>query len=104
MSFFKIFHRPKPKQYRYFPRFYDPDKEDLERRLRNAKGSMGNDTEALKARISSGLRNKHLADRNFKKKLIIRSNLILFGSIVVLLILTYYLLTKYLPSLIQILE
>ncbi len=38
MPFFK---KREPRRYDYYPRYYDADKEDLEKRIRNAKAEMG---------------------------------------------------------------
>ncbi len=38
MTFFK---KREPKRYDYYPRYYDADKEDLEKRIKNAKAEMG---------------------------------------------------------------
>lgn len=37
----KFFHTPKPKQFNYRPRFYDPGKEELQDRERKIKREMG---------------------------------------------------------------
>jgi len=37
----KFFHTPKPKQFNFPPRFYDPDKEEREERVRRIKEEMG---------------------------------------------------------------
>lgn len=52
MALFGMNKRPKPLQFKYVPRYYDPVKEDLKERLAGKEGS----PEATKARIRSGLR------------------------------------------------
>jgi len=37
----KFFHTPPSKQFNYRPRFYDPDKEEHEDRVKRVKGEMG---------------------------------------------------------------
>lgn len=51
MALFGMGRRPKPLQFKYVPRYYDPIKDDLESRIGKAENS-----EATKARIKSGLR------------------------------------------------
>lgn len=38
---FTFFKRREPRQFQYMPRHFDPDKEDLERRIRNAQAELG---------------------------------------------------------------
>ena len=40
-----FFHTPKPKHFNFRPRFYDPDKEDLEQREQRIKEELGIATE-----------------------------------------------------------
>jgi len=56
MSIGRFFKVPKHRQFDYKPQFYDPDKEELEERLRRAKPIDGSDTDAVKARISGSFR------------------------------------------------
>ncbi len=92
---------PKNRQYKYHPRYWNPKKEELEERLKKAELRKEGDKEAIKARISSGLKRGYLSDASFRKKRVMRSNLILIGIIVLLLILTYYGLAVYLPKMLD---
>ncbi|CAG0907556.1 unnamed protein product, partial [Cyprideis torosa] len=56
MSIGRFFKVPRHRQFDYKPRFYDPDKEELEARLRRAKPLDDSDPEAVKARISGSFR------------------------------------------------
>jgi len=67
MAIFSIFKTPKHQKYKYIPRFYDPDKEDLERRLEKAKKMRTDDPEGMKMRISSGLRRGNVKDGTTRK-------------------------------------
>ena len=53
--------RPKPRKFDFIPRYYDPDKEELESRLAQYKDEM-NEEERAKHRIRTGLRNKYYGD------------------------------------------
>jgi hypothetical protein len=95
---------PKNRQYNYQPRFWNPKKEELEERLKKAelrRTGKGGDKEAIKARISTGLKRGYLADSSYRKKKVLRSNMVLIGIIVMLVILAYYGLTVYLPKMLD---
>ena len=100
----KFLHRPKPRTYRYIPRFYDTAKEELEQRLRQHETGKGDDVEAVKARISSGLRQRSQVDTEYQSRLIRKSNRTLFYTIVLLILITFVLLSKGLPTIIHLLE
>ncbi len=89
MAIFSFFHTPQPQRYRYIPRFYDPDKEELEARIKNATkgGADDSSTEAIKARMQAGFKRGHSIDRKFKRKLRRRTNrrVMLIGVILALL-------------------
>ncbi len=89
MALFNFFHTPQPQRYRYIPRFYDPEKEELEARIRHAQPDASDDTspEAIKARMQAGFKRSHTIDRKFKRKLRRRANrrVILIGIALALL-------------------
>ncbi|RLD21203.1 MAG: hypothetical protein DRI69_04715 [Bacteroidetes bacterium] len=76
MALFNFFHTPQPQRYRYIPRFYDPDKEELEARIEQAKPGGPDDfsPEAVKVRMKAGFKRGHTIDRKFKRKLRRRAN------------------------------
>lgn len=94
-SLFKV---PKHQKFDYKPMYYDPKKEELEDRLQSLKDLKDNSLEGTKARISSGMRSSHLADETYRKRQLMRSNLILVIVIVMLIVLAYLLLNVYLPE------
>ena len=105
MAIFNFFRTPKPQRYRYVPRFYDPDKEELEARIKRAAGEKQDQApEAMKARISAGFKQKSRVDPAYRKQQSKRSNMILFSSIIILLVLAYVLIERYLPTLMEALE
>ena len=101
MAFLKFTKVPRHQQFEYKPRYWNPEKEELGERLKRTEAEKSNDPEAIKARISSGFRNKGYGrserDISFQRRETRRSNLILFAIIGVLLLLSYYFLTTYLP-------
>lgn len=99
MAGFKFFRVPKHQQFEYKPRYWDPRKEELQKRLADIEALRQEGLEGTKARISSGLRrSSYLADSSYRRRQVLRSNLLLVGIIVALLIIAYLLLTVYLPE------
>jgi len=94
--------RPKHRSFDYTPRYYDPDKEDLERRLSQYrdKPSSQDDAEAVKARIRGSFRKpigvKYESDQY--RKSLRRSNRIVLVVTLALILITIYFLLEYLPS------
>jgi len=94
--------RPKHRSFDYTPRYYDPDKEDLERRMSQYtdKPTSQHDAEAVKARIRGSFRKpigvKYESDHY--RKSMRRSNRIVLIVTIGLVILTLYFLLEYLPS------
>ena len=76
MALFNFFHTPQPQRYKYVPRFYDPEKEELEARIKQAEPDGTNDfsPEAVRARMKAGFKRSHTIDRKFKRKLRRRAN------------------------------
>ena len=104
MALLRFFKVPRHQQYEYKPRYWDPRKEELEERLKRIEDLKGSDTEATKARISSGLRRGYRGDTRERKRQVMRSNMILLGIVIVLLILSYMFIVVYLPEIVNALE
>ncbi|MEZ4909724.1 MAG: hypothetical protein R2774_02565 [Saprospiraceae bacterium] len=86
--------RPQPKEFGFKPRYYDPDKEDLKKRLERYKKSgddaIYNDAEQIKERIKFGIHRKlYGGNTDVKKQEVRKSNLRLLYIIAVLLLVTY---------------
>jgi len=95
-----FFKKTKHQRFEYRPRYWDPEKEDLQNRVKAAKGLVDNNSpEAVKHRISNNLRRSYksssIADRSSSK----RSSFMLLAIIGALAMLAYYFLTVYLPVL-----
>ena len=75
MARFSIFKTPKPQDFKYHPRYYDPAKEELRARIERATpGEKNQDAEAMKARIRAGFQSKSSIDRKFQRKQRNRAN------------------------------
>lgn len=100
-AFFKT---PLHQQFDYKPMHYDPQKEEMKNRIKELDELKEGGLEGTKARISSGIRSGHLGDQDYRKKILKRSNVTLITVIVMLIVLTYFLLSVYLPELNKFLE
>lgn len=100
----KIFRVPKHQQFNYKPMHYNPQKEELQERLKSLEELKKEDTEGAKARISSGIRGGYQKDQEYHRQQIRRSNIKLVTIVVMLLVLAYLLLNVYLPELNKFLE
>ncbi len=104
LNFFKV---PRHQQFEYRPRFWDPDKEAMEERLREIEKLKNKDPEAIKARIASGFRRGggyHQGAWRARTRQTRRSNMILLLLVVVLLVLSYIFLNVYLPGIVESIE
>ena len=105
MAFLNFGRRIKHRQFDYRPRYYDPDKEELENRLDKYSGNKPKgDTELTKARIRGGFRRKYRVSDDYSKKSNRRSNVILIFTILGLLLLTVIFISEYLPKIIATFE
>ena len=104
MALLRFFKVPKHQRYDYKPRFYDPKKEELQKRLKEIEGAKKGEIEATKSRISNGMRRGYARNYQTKRQQMLRSNMILLGVVLVLLLVSYLFLTKYLPQIVQSLE
>lgn len=82
---------------------YDPEKEKLEQRLKQYD-STDRDPELAKARIKGGFRKNYRATDQYSTRTKQRSNKILVGTILMLLILTYLFLSEHLPNIVKTFE
>ncbi|HNS17420.1 MAG TPA: hypothetical protein PKH94_09290 [Bacteroidales bacterium] len=80
---FTFFHTPKPKQFEFKPRYYDPKKEELEQRKR-ALGLSG--TGDAESRLRSQMQQKWRNDRRETKRKASSQRLIFFILLAFLLI------------------
>lgn len=106
MGLFSFFKTVKPGQFNYQPRFYDPKLEKFRERRKKAEQLVGNDPDALKARIRNSFqrRNSYLVDKSYRQRKLLRSNLLLLAIIVILTAVVLVGIEIYLPKLMQMLE
>ena len=107
MAGFRFFRTPKPQRFEYKPRFYDPEKEELMDRVRNAEQQGDFSAENMKSRISGGFRRKtggYSTDRQFRSQQVKRSNYRLLIIVAFLIFMGYILFSSNLTSLKRILE
>ncbi len=104
MGFLKMGNRFKNRKFDYIPRYYDQDKEELERRIKRYNQTSYDDTELAKQRIRGGFKKKMRAQDGYSSKSQKRSNRILLVTIIGLIILTVKILVDYLPRIIASLE
>jgi len=105
MSLFRFIKVPRHKQYEYQPRYWDPEKEKFEDRLRNRQEAKEGSVQGMRNRVRSGFRQKgFLKDQSYRKRETFRSNIRLLAVIIALIGISYIFLTKYLPELIQLME
>jgi hypothetical protein len=93
MKFSGLGRVPKHRKFDYVPRYYDADKEELEKRL-NRYNADTDDKTAMKDRITHGFRQGYLGDDNYRKSLAKKSNLRLLYIVVILVLITYLFLTS----------
>jgi len=96
MALFSFFKKPRHQKFEYKPRYWNPEKEDLDRRVEQAKRK-DNDPDAIKSRITHGLRRNYKYGSRNNSSVSKKSTLRLFVIIGILLLFTYYFLVVYLP-------
>jgi hypothetical protein len=79
---------PKHRKFDYTPRFWDPEKEALEKTVNQYKGNLS-DEEKVKLRISAGLRNRYVGDEQYRQKHVRKSNKRILYITAILVIITY---------------
>ena len=96
MALFSFFKTPRHQKFEYKPRYWDPEKEELNRRIEAAKRE-NKDPDAIKSRISSGMRRHYKYGSRSNSRGSKKSTIRLFVIIGFLLLFTYYFLVVYLP-------
>lgn len=99
MAIFSFFKPPKNQSFDYKPRYWDPQKEELETRLKKAELRKEDTIAASKARIANRLRRGNAPyDPRLRQQEVRKANLRLLFIIVLLGFLAYILLNVYLPE------
>jgi len=95
MALFKFGSSIKPQRFNYIPRYYDPEKEEREARIREAMGTADLDPDSVKERIRRNFRERPRGPWKAKQRATRRSNTILVVTLIVLIFLTYLLIGKF---------
>jgi len=92
--FFRITKLPDHKRFTYHPRYWDPEKEVLEERLRKyrERDEAPDDVELTKSRISSNFRARRGGGKYTSSR---RGNFRLVVILITIIILTYFFLNRY---------
>ena len=105
MSLFGFGKRPRHRNFDYTPRYYDPDKEDLERRMApyQKDSNYKTDPEAIKTRIRGSFKKPigKSYESDMYKRSLRRSNRIVMVVTMALVLLTLYFSLEYLPSFLE---
>ena len=107
MAIFRVFKTPRHQKFEYRPRYWDPDKEALEERLKKFEQSNEKDPDAIKARIASGFRRQSRSSSSnsaLRGRYMFRSNMLLLIVIVALLFISYFFISVYLPNFMEMFE
>lgn len=101
MALYGMFKKVPNQQYKYIPRYWDPEKEAREERIRLLKGQSSDDVDSIKGRVSRGLkRGRHTG----QSKALFKTNLLLLGVIIALVAVSYYILVVYMPDIVASIE
>lgn len=98
MALFNFFNRIKHRKFEYIPRYYNPEKEELEQRLSKYRKENRNEIDDVKLNIRAGLRNRAPANGGFN----LRYSMLIMLIVVVLLLITILLLSSYLPKFMEV--
>ena len=104
MALFSFFSSPKPKQFNFKPRYYDEKKEKLQEIIDRHKDEARIDPDAMKSRISYGIQNRGRVDKSYESSIRSKSNRRLLIVLVVLVLLSFLLLSKFSPEIINLIE
>lgn len=106
MALFRFFKPEKPVGFTYRPRFYEVEKNELEKKLKEAREIRGNDPDKVKERIRRNIRRKtsFLADKSYRQRRLLRSNIMILLIIIALIVVTYAVLELYLPEIVKYFE
>lgn len=102
-----LFRTPKHRKYDYIPRYYNPEKEEREARLKKAELMADDSIEGMKSRISSKMKHGGGGMKEYesqRRKALRRSNMLLLAIIIILSFAGFIAMEVYLPALLESLE
>ncbi len=95
----KGFRTPRHQQFAYKPRHWDPAEDELAERLQRIEDMKQGGIEGTKARISGNLRRSYKGNETYRRKLIMRSNIVLLGIIALLVLACVFFFQYFIPQL-----
>lgn len=99
MALFNFLKTTKPVQFDFKPRFYNEEKEARQQRLKELEGLSEHDTEGMKNRIAGGFRRStDMSALHLRRKMVLRSNLMVMALVMLLALGAFLLLNVYLPG------
>lgn len=104
MAIFSFFNTQKPKQFNFKPRHYDERQEKLDEIIARNKQENISDPDAMKSRIKAGFQTRGAVDRSYESSIRRRSNRTLLITMIVLVVLSFLLLSTFLPEIISLVE
>lgn len=104
MALIRLFRVPKHRKYEYKPKYWDEQKEDLHKRIQLIESAKNQGVEGMRERVRAGLQKSHTRDYGAMRMQTIRTNIRLLVIIGILIAVTYYILTQYLPRIVQMVE
>ena len=104
MAIFSFFRSQKPKQFNFKPRFYDERQEKVNEIIERNKAENLSDAEAMKSRIKAGFKTRGIIDKSYESNARRKSNRTLLVTMVVLILLTFLLLSNFLPEIVKLVE
>lgn len=102
-----LFRTPRHRKYDYIPRYYNPEKEALEARIKKAEVMAEDSIEGMKSRISGKMKfggSNTQEYESLRRKALRRSNFMLLAIIVILCILAFVGIELFLPTFLETIE
>ncbi|SRR6056297_15598 len=93
-----LFRTPGHLRFQYVPQHYDPDKEDLQKRVKAAKSEKQIDMADSKSRIAQSYKSRYQKHRNISRRANRQSNIRILVILMLLVGLTYFLFIQFLPA------
>ena len=106
MAIFNFLKTAKNQKFHIETRYYDPVKEDVLKRVQDLKDMQGSDPESIKKRMAYKLKRRgdHELKRKIRQKEMRRYFIRMLVLLIVLLMITYLVLVRYLPMLTEVLD
>ena len=98
-----FFRTPRHQHFEYKPRYWDPDKEKLDARLKKRNKNLS-EKEARKIRMNSGFRARYSTEKINKSKAIRKSNLIRLAVFIGLMLISIIVLSEKIIKFVEYLE